>query len=348
MEAVMSRHIRKLGPKAWLVCGAVLWLAAFGSVRASTLVRGTAEKSAVAVNSPRPVPAPALAKAPKVLPQQAAAGAGATYVGDDTCITCHTAEKESMDRTLHGQKIDARTPAAKQGCETCHGPGSLHVADPVNVKTPMDFKTANSTDINATCETCHNHGPHALWQGSQHESRGLACTTCHSVHNFKSEKFQLKGATVEQVCATCHRDKVAKLSRTEHMPVTEGKMTCTSCHDPHGSSNVKLLRVGNNVSELCTSCHADKRGPFLWEHAPVSEGCTTCHDPHGSSNEFQLVAKLPMLCQRCHIASRHPSEFYDRSATGATGSSRLFGSACVNCHVNIHGSNHPSGMFFLR
>jgi len=328
----MGRHIRRMGWKSWLTCGFALWLVALVGVRASTTPNqgapAAAKKSAVVTQNPA----------------QPVAG-GATLVGDDKCLTCHGDKAEVMGRTPHGRKADERTPAAKQGCETCHGPGSKHVDDPANVKTPVDYKTASSDAINATCESCHNRGPHALWDGSTHEMRGLACTTCHSVHDFKSETHQLKAKDELALCATCHRDKVAKMDLPAHMPVREGKMTCTSCHDPHGSTNVKLLRVGDNVTQLCTSCHPEKRGPFLWEHAPVSEGCTTCHDPHGSVNERMLVAKLPMLCQRCHISTRHPATIYDSTQLS---SNRLFGRACVNCHYNIHGSNHPSGQFFTR
>jgi DmsE family decaheme c-type cytochrome len=142
-----------------------------------------------------------------------------------------------------------------------------------------------------------------------------------------------------------------KVRRTQHMPVAEGKMTCTTCHNPHGSTNVKQLRVGNYVNEACVSCHAEKRGPFLWEHAAGRESCVTCHDPHGSSNDRMLVTKVPMLCQRCHIGTRHPSTIYDaRNVVPGAGtpSSRIYARACVNCHSNIHGSNHPSGHTFLR
>jgi DmsE family decaheme c-type cytochrome len=226
------------------------------------------------------------------------------------------------------------------------------VDDPVNVKPPVNFKTAPSKDINATCTSCHNKGEHALWDGSQHEGRGLACTTCHSIHSFKSEKGQLKEKTQPEVCASCHRDKIAKLDRSGHMPIREGKMTCTSCHNVHGSTNVRLLRKGDSVSELCTSCHPDKRGPFLWEHAAARDGCTTCHDPHGSSNDRMLVTKLPFLCQRCHVGSRHPATPYDGKVvvggTGSTPSNRIFARSCMTCHSQIHGSNHPAGQFFLR
>jgi DmsE family decaheme c-type cytochrome len=278
-----------------------------------------------------------------------AATAGATNVGDDTCLNCHEPQKAGYVKSLHYRKADARTPAAKGGCESCHGPGSKHITDPAG--TPMkSFKKMTPADSSAVCVTCHNRGEHALWDGSQHEARGLACTTCHSVHSYTSDEKQLKAANQMELCATCHRDKVSKLDRSGHMPVREGKMQCTSCHNVHGSTNVKLLRKGDSVSELCTSCHAEKRGPYLWEHAPVRDGCTTCHDAHGSANERMLVAKPPLLCQRCHVATRHPATIYDSAAIGsATAPSiRIYARSCVTCHVTIHGSNHPSGQRFIR
>ncbi|HKW02255.1 MAG TPA: DmsE family decaheme c-type cytochrome [Vicinamibacterales bacterium] len=331
-----TRVLQRFTPTTWLIFSICIWLAALVGVKVSAEVRPPVADATAEDSSP-----------PAQNPAQPVAG-GATLVGDDKCITCHADKGDGLTQTPHGRKADLRTPAAKQGCETCHGPGSKHVDDPANVKIPVNFKTASARDVNATCTSCHSRGEHALWDGSQHESRGLSCTTCHSVHNFKSEHGQLKEKTQPEVCASCHRDKIAKLDRSGHMPIREGKMTCTSCHNVHGTTNVRLLRKGDSVSELCTSCHADKRGPFLWEHAPSRDGCVSCHDPHGSSNDRMLVVRMPMLCQRCHVASRHPSSIYDNAAITVNKSNRMFGRSCVNCHSNIHGSNHPSGQFYMR
>ena len=271
----------------------------------------------------------------------------ATYVGEATCIGCHDAEGQSIHKSPHGKPENPRSPAAVHGCETCHGPGSHHIEDPSKPGSIKRFGQLSPRDASETCLTCHSRGEHTQWKGSMHEERNLSCITCHSVHNPKSETAQLKTPTVIETCATCHKTEVAKLQRVGHMPVREGKMTCTSCHNPHGSTNVRMLRVGNYVNETCTSCHAEKRGPFLWDHAPVREGCNTCHDPHGSNNDRMLVAKLPMLCQRCHIGTRHPSTIYDSNQLGAK-SNRLIGRGCVNCHAQIHGSNSPAGNAFLR
>jgi DmsE family decaheme c-type cytochrome len=290
---------------------------------------------------------PAKPAAPPAKVAVSAADQSSGYVGEDTCLTCH--EDRNYKGTRHALASLPKSPAATHGCESCHGPGKAHVegdGDASKIFNPLKVTPQRASE---TCATCHNRGEHAVWSGSQHDSRNVGCVSCHSVHAPKGPR-QLKVATQPQLCASCHRDKLAKLDRSGHMPVREGKMQCTTCHNVHGSTNVRLLRVGDSISELCTSCHAEKRGPFLWEHAPTRDGCTTCHDPHGSSNERMLVAKPPILCQRCHVATRHPSTIYDAALIGAgsTPSIRVYARSCVTCHSAIHGSNHPSGQRFIR
>jgi DmsE family decaheme c-type cytochrome len=284
--------------------------------------------------------APAQSQAPA--PDETPAPQG--YVGSDTCLTCH--ESQSLHGTAHGNEKLPGSPAATQGCESCHGPGAQHVED--DDKGHMrKFGQMAPREVSETCVTCHNRSEHAMWEGSAHSARNLGCATCHSVHSFKSDRGQLVKANPLEVCATCHKSQVQKQLRSAHMPVREGKMTCSTCHNPHGSTNVKQLRVGNYVNESCVSCHAEKRGPFLWEHAAGREACSTCHDPHGSNNDRMLVARQPSLCQRCHIGTRHPSTIYDGTAL-ANRSNRLVLRGCTNCHQQIHGSNHPSGFSFAR
>jgi DmsE family decaheme c-type cytochrome len=281
------------------------------------------------------------------LPEPPASAAGATYVGAETCYQCHKDKKADFAKTLHSKAADPRTPASSAGCETCHGPGSKHADDPDNFK-PRQFNKIRATESAAVCTTCHMSGEHALWAGSKHEARGVACTTCHSVHSAKGPK-QLKTEAQPKLCAGCHANIVNKLNRFNHMPVREDKLACSSCHNTHGSANVKMLRTGTTVDQACTSCHAEKRGPYLWEHAPVANSCVTCHDPHGSSNERMLASKVPFLCQRCHVTSRHPPTVYDGFVLkNSSNANKINGRGCVNCHSQIHGSNSPNGKAFLR
>jgi len=293
-----------------------------------------------------PAPAPPRQPAGRPAPAPAApAAAQSGYVGESTCVTCHD---QSYKGTKHALAFNERTPAATHGCESCHGPGQKHAesGDPDLIQRPSKMTPAA---VSATCMNCHGRtASHALWDGSQHDQRNISCVTCHSVHASKGPS-QLKARTVTEQCATCHRNVANKQHRFNHMPVREGALTCASCHNVHGSTNVKLLRAGTTIDESCTSCHADKRGPYLWEHAPVSESCVTCHDPHGSNNDRMLVSKLPFLCQRCHVTSRHPPTVYDGFQLNNTqNANKIFGRGCTNCHQMVHGSNSPSGKALLR
>jgi DmsE family decaheme c-type cytochrome len=277
----------------------------------------------------------------------AAPAAQPGYVGSDTCVACHEDQQQGYEAGPHGKAVNPRSPAARQGCESCHGPGERHIDDPSDDTAMRKFAKMAPRDVSAACVTCHSGGSHAAWQGSPHDTRNLSCATCHSIHAPRSETAQLKTTAEVELCATCHRVQANKIKRVSHMPVQEGKMQCSSCHNPHGSTNVKQLRVGNWINESCVSCHTEKRGPFLFEHAAGRESCVSCHDPHGSSNDRLLVAKMPMLCQRCHIGTRHPSTMYDNLAVEAK-SVRIIGRSCVNCHSQVHGSNHPSGQALIR
>lgn len=273
------------------------------------------------------------------------------FVGKTKCLECHKKQEARLTDTLHGQSVDVRTPASRgeRLCETCHGPGKSHseAKSPSN-ENIKSFKVLPARTANATCLSCHeNRKTHINWSGSKHDVRNVSCVNCHTVHRAVSETFQLKTVRATETCIKCHKDKALKERKLSHMPLSEGKMECTSCHSPHGSNNVKMLKVGNTVNELCVSCHTEKRGPFLNEHAPVANNCATCHDPHGSNNDRLLVAKVPMLCQRCHVPSRHPATIYDGKQLAAA-SNRILGRSCINCHQQIHGSNSPAGFYWHR
>jgi DmsE family decaheme c-type cytochrome len=282
------------------------------------------------------------------------AGGGDGYAGMEACKGCHPDQHESFAKTYHAIKADPRTPAAKEGCESCHGPGQAHVSagggkgvggiNPFSKSTPAWQKSTS-------CIGCHTKGKVALWKGSSHEGRGVSCPDCHTLHGGYGKN--LAKYKQSDVCSQCHLVVKAQLLKSSHHPIREGKVLCSNCHNPHGTVTEKLISA-NSVNEKCYECHTEKRGPFLWEHAPATEDCLSCHMPHGSSHDKLLSAKRPYLCQRCHSNSRHPGTLYGR-IVGEEGKSvyqvegnRLFDSSCQNCHSQMHGSNHPSGKALLR
>jgi DmsE family decaheme c-type cytochrome len=285
-------------------------------------------------------------------PRAPAAQNAAKYAGSETCKTCHEAQWQAFQTNPHARaEADGKLVADHVGCEACHGPGSLHAdaggdkSDP-GWATIRSFKNLAPDQANAVCLTCHKGGEQFYWGQGKHERKGVTCQSCHSVHHPKAEGgvALLRTASANELCLQCHRDKRAAMSKTAHMPVREGGITCVDCHNPHGSAGPHQIRGATN-NELCLTCHADKRGPFLWEHAPVRENCLNCHEPHGTNNPKVLASKVPFLCQRCHNMTRHPGTLYDRPDLT---SNRLFNRSCTNCHSQVHGSNHPSGKAFLR
>lgn len=260
------------------------------------------------------------------------------YVGVETCKVCHSGQFETFTKTLMGKVLlkSPRNELEKRGCEVCHGPGSAHLAEGARLLAFGKNPPQAVAEQNAVCLQCHEKTARLHWRGSAHESRDVACTECHKIMEKVSVRSQLVKVTVIETCGQCHLQRRAQLMRSSHMPLREGKMDCATCHNPHGTASEKLLKA-NSVNENCYTCHAEKRGPFLWEHAPVTESCSNCHEPHGSNHEKLLKLAKPRLCQSCHVVTRHRTEPLTPT------NFRVFNRSCTNCHSMIHGTNHPSG-----
>jgi DmsE family decaheme c-type cytochrome len=272
------------------------------------------------------------------------------YAGTASCLDCHAKEGAVFAGTVKGRVLVHR-PRDKHealGCESCHGPGKAHAesgGEEIGQLVSFSAKSKTSVkDRDAVCLGCHEKTARIMWAGSAHETRDVTCTGCHTLMHAASDRANLKTASVPSTCAKCHQQRVAQMLRASHMPVGEKKMDCVGCHNPHGSPNEKLL-LASSVNETCFSCHAEKRGPFLWQHPPVVESCANCHDSHGTSHEKLLKVPKPRLCQQCHDPTSHPTQ----PRAQITADARfLRARQCVDCHFNIHGSNHPSGKFFTR
>lgn len=286
---------------------------------------------------------------------QAAPQAAAWSVAD--CQSCHdTAVGPAFQRSAHGKQ--------DQSCATCHQSVAEHAKAQMAGETggPVPtLKNLKAREVNDVCLKCHEKNNQANYASSMHDRRNVACTSCHGVHTYKSDKAQLKTKTDPETCYTCHKSQRAKSMRASHHPVREGKMGCASCHNPHDGARPKMLKA-DSVNELCYTCHTEKRGPHLFEHAPVREDCVSCHEPHGSNHARMLAQKAPNLCWNCHLTGSGHFGSGDNYSTekgvqvappGApsgypTVNSRFIERSCRMCHVKLHGSNHPSGAYFVR
>jgi DmsE family decaheme c-type cytochrome len=304
---------------------------------------------------------------------------------DAVCTKCHDESDNApvlqLYQTKHGVRGDARSPT----CQNCHGESAAHVRGSATKgdekRPPVDiaFKKGGSYPQSHdkaradTCLNCHTGGNRLHWDGGQHQQQGVGCNDCHTAH--KPKDSVLAKASQGDVCYTCHKKQRAETHRISTHPIDAGKVACSDCHNPHGSAGPKLVKK-NTINETCFNCHAEKRGPFLWNHASANDDCMNCHTPHGSTVAPLLKVRPPFLCQQCHgNTTPHPGNIYSGASlpggvianinqstaatnpvnplTGARVSSnnppvQVAYRGCVNCHQAVHGSNHPGGIYLIR
>ena len=293
-----------------------------------------------------------LLRAALVLPWLvAAATVGADPTDPQTCERCHDETEDypvlAIFQTPHAAVADERTGFAERGCVSCHGDVEAHLQRPARGerRAPPEITFDEHTDAedqNRACLDCHQQdASRTHWESGSHAFNEVTCVSCHEVHTKQDPSLHAGRQT--EVCSDCHQREVHQLSLPSRHPVRDGQMSCTDCHEPHGSTTRADLNRPT-LNQTCEECHAGKRGPFLWEHNPVGEDCSTCHEPHGSPHDGMLQVRSPQLCQQCHMGTHSDTAFGrdDRDDF------RVQGQDCMNCHKRVHGSNHPRGSFLER
>jgi predicted CXXCH cytochrome family protein len=205
---------------------------------------------------------------------------GAEYVGSSFCAGCHEEQAREFRGAPHAaislRERDDADVHGGEGCEACHGPGSLHV-----------MSRGDKTKI-------------------------------------------LKGD--RETCMRCHMETRMQFRTRFRHPVMEGRMSCSSCHDPH--SGMRPVRKAQAINDTCLQCHPNIRGPWTFPHDAIAEeGCVACHHPHGSNIPKMLTSPGSNLCIKCHFQDDHPRIGNQNHANF------IPRGACYNCHKAVHGSN---------
>src|SRR5215471_2479768 len=289
------------------------------------------------------------------------------YVGSDACKDCHEDQFKAFSHTSHAQLINLTSWKNKvTGCEACHGPGKAHLeeGDPLKI---ISFKNKSSKEISETCLTCHSGKEEQNnFRRGEHWRNDIGCTDCHSPHmttpiatNKPASNVLVSPANGEkpgfatvrmlklsdpQLCMSCHNETKPQFLAPFHHKVLEGAMRCSDCHNPHGGFQLKQTRLATGGDAPCIKCHADKQGPFTYEHAPLkTEGCVACHTPHGSANPRLLkFSQVNQLCLTCHSVAHGVGA--DEPAGPQHNQNAQYAN-CTACHVKIHGSR-TSPVFF--
>ncbi|MBZ5535943.1 MAG: DmsE family decaheme c-type cytochrome [Acidobacteriia bacterium] len=271
------------------------------------------------------------------------------YVGADTCKTCHEEIYNNFQKTGHFKLTRyGNWTADNKGCEACHGPGKAHVdggGDKTKIHT---FEDQSAKQISETCLRCHaGKEEHNNFRRGEHWRNDVSCINCHAPHSPTATDLKMLVQKEPMLCISCHSEIKAQfnmpfrhkvMENTTKGNVLEGTMKCTDCHNPHGGFEQKQVRLATGGDAPCMKCHADKQGPFVFEHAPLrEEGCTICHIPHGSNNPKLLKRnEVRILCLECHsnagtVGAPDTPSFHNQATARFQN--------CTTCHVKIHGSN---------
>jgi len=281
----------------------------------------------------------AQAPADKLVPHKTDAS---EFVGEETCAACHEEVARGFANNPHSKLAKMHNGVT---CESCHGPGKAHVEGGGDKTKIFNPATANPKEVDDKCLSCHS-GQHANFERSAHGEAKISCVSCHSVHSSAVPEHLLKAAQ-PTLCYQCHGDVRPQFSMPFHHKVDEGLLSCSDCHNPHGTGRSKMLRSTADENAICAKCHTETAGPFVYEHPVVKvEGCVSCHTPHGSQNPRLLnVSNVNTLCLQCHSTTNSAAFSHATAPTGPAHSQVAAEVACTNCHTQIHGSNAEYNFF---
>ena len=285
---------------------------------------------------------------------------------------CHGpgGEHKATERIKKGEE-DKMTAEEKARAATM----TSEEKDKAALEARMQFapKNLSPKQLSERCLVCHLKDEKTnLFKRSRHHGAGVSCLDCHDPHlvagnigedvarpvavlpsSFGLPKRSMErewldnrllrdrrtGLGQPQLCYSCHQNIEAEFQLPVRHRVNEGLVKCTDCHNTHGSLTAREVKAVG--TDACYTCHVEKRGPFVYEHASVRvEGCNGCHTPHGSINLHLLKRRQErQLCLECHVAPQATNVPHPRLGFQTTGE-------CTRCHVEIHGSNYQ--MQFLR
>jgi len=234
------------------------------------------------------------------------------------CDGCH-----SVGYDIHTKQV----AEWNVGCERCHGPGSEHADHPArgNVLSPANMTSVASTD---TCIQCHSQGRPL---NNPIEGKYYDWPVGYQVGLRLPDYWRLENCTLGQPDfyyfpdCTAHKNRMQGNDFVQSVMYQRG-ITCSSCHDAHGTENYAQLRKPPN--QLCFDCHGPMspngpRSASIEAHTHHKSGtpgsqCVDCHMPrietegvpgaYVHAHTFRFVSpamtdkyNIPNPCTSCHV-----------------------------------------------
>lgn len=171
-----------------------------------------------------------------------------TKDGTESCLLCHSGERiRALSASKHGEAQVQTSMAMTHGCESCHGPGSIHISRahggrgfPLLTRFGRPDRSSPREEQLRACLSCHateSMGEKQIvFVGSAHDRSNINCSTCHTAHTITDPMNEKD--TQLKTCNRCHRRHIREHPRFEDKSIDFDALSCSTCHDVHSPKDL--------------------------------------------------------------------------------------------------------------
>ena len=184
---------------------------------------------------------------------------------DPGCLHCHASQVAESLPDARNHYAAAPFAAGGITCTACHGDAAAHLASG-GKESMLKIDSLPAVKRNSICLSCHLEGQTTV----VHEGHKLAKFTPGD-NLFDSATYYVRSGEIGSGGRATSQWEALLESACQQR--SGNRMTCTTCHDPHGSP-APAERV-SFYRGRCLQCH--NQGNFVAKHHPENPDCVGCH-----------------------------------------------------------------------